>query len=113
MNDTKPVIPRKSLAFFKILNIFLEGPNREYTGAEIMNTTKLKSGTTYPLLARMVTNHWLKAKWEKIDPNTSGRPPKRLYSLTKRGHTEALKIVHEEFPTFWKNHPKTPATQPV
>ena len=89
-------VPRRSIAFYKVLSVYLEHPNKAFTGAEIMELTGLKSGTTYPLLARLVTHRWLKASWEKVDPNSSSRPPRRLYSLTKGGRAKAKEMRNTE-----------------
>lgn len=60
-------------------------------GAEL----DLKSGTVYPLLARLEKAGWLESRWEEIDPAEAGRPRRRLYRLTGEGELVATRSLAE------------------
>ena len=47
------------------------------------------SGTVYPLLRRLEKVGWLTSLWEDIDPETEGRPKRRIFTLTDTGLSEA------------------------
>lgn len=55
----------------------------------------LRSGTIYPLLARLERAEWLESKWEEIDPAEVGRPRRRLYRLTGQGEGVAARALAE------------------
>jgi DNA-binding PadR family transcriptional regulator len=61
----------------------------EVSGAEIMRSTGLFSGTLYPILMRLETAGWLASRWEEDDPRTLGRPRRRFYRLTADGAQSA------------------------
>lgn len=88
--DGKITIP-----FIKILTFFLDRPHESFTGSEVMKATSLKSGTTYPMLARLAESNWLGAEWEDMDP-LKDRQPRRLYKLTSNGKRCALEIISQE-----------------
>jgi PadR family transcriptional regulator, regulatory protein PadR len=60
-------------------------------GYDLSRVTSLKSGTLYPMLARMQDSGWLETKWEQS--SEPGRPPRHLYRLTATGRTEAQKVL--------------------
>jgi DNA-binding PadR family transcriptional regulator len=72
-----------------VLAVFLDDPAEEWHGFDLAQRTKLKSGTLYPLLARLENNHWLQSRWEEVDPHEVGRPRRRFYSLTALGEQAA------------------------
>jgi DNA-binding PadR family transcriptional regulator len=52
-------------------------------GYGLSQTTGLKSGTLYPILARLAEQGWLETRWaESEEP---GRPPRHTYRLTGDG----------------------------
>ena len=79
----------------KVLGQLLDDPAAEVYGLELMRSTGLKSGTLYPLLDRMVTEGWLDARWEEVDPAEAARPRRRFYRLTGAGVHEARQILLE------------------
>jgi PadR family transcriptional regulator, regulatory protein PadR len=79
----------------KVLKAFLEKPLEGQSGATLSQTTKVGSGTLYPLLARLEMADWLTSEWEDIDPKEAGRPRRRFYKLSGRGQAEALKAFRE------------------
>lgn len=90
----EPYQGRVSTPFLTIISIFLDNPNKEFAGYEIFKTTKLKTGTVYPLLAKLEHHGWLESEWETENP-TKGKRPRLLYSLTIGGRNEALKLLRE------------------
>jgi PadR family transcriptional regulator PadR len=59
-------------------------------GLEIINAEGIRSGTLYPILARLEEAGWVTSNWE--DANVAAkqhRPPRRYYRLTGTGETNA------------------------
>ena len=77
--------PRVSAKGLKVLNAFVEAGNRELSGAEIFERTRILSGTLYPILIRFKTAGWLVDRWEDNQPVELGRPKRRYYKLTAVG----------------------------
>jgi len=60
-------------------------------GYDLSKATGLKSGTLYPILARLHDEGWLENKWEQsAEP---GRPPRHLYRLTAVGSLSAKRAL--------------------
>ena len=73
----------------KVLEAVLQDPAGHHYGFELCRATGLKSGTLYPILARLEQAGWLESRWEELDRDTVGRPPRRLYRLTGLGEEAA------------------------
>jgi PadR family transcriptional regulator PadR len=56
-------------------------------GYDIARETELKSGSLYPILARLADQGLLEARWE-LEVGL-GRPPRHLYRLTAAGWSVA------------------------
>lgn len=69
----------------KVLARLLQDPTAEWYGFDLIDQTKIKSGTLYPILIRLEKAGWLKSRLEDVDPHVVGRPPRRLYALTGEG----------------------------
>lgn len=54
-------------------------------GLELAAETGLKSGTLYPILARLHGRGWLEDRW--MEPERPGRPARHVYRLTGEGRT--------------------------
>ena len=54
-------------------------------GSMVMDSTKLPSGTVYPILARLETSGLLVSEWEDGEASELGRPLRRYYSATEAG----------------------------
>jgi PadR family transcriptional regulator PadR len=78
-------VPRISPQTLKLIRLFLDDPENEWYGFDIVDRTGLKSGTIYPILSRLEHAGWLESHWEILDPVTAGRPRRRLYRLTREG----------------------------
>jgi PadR family transcriptional regulator PadR len=67
----------------------------EISGAEIARSTKLASGTLYPILMRLEEAGWVESRWETEDPHELGRPRRRFYQVTGLGMRKARSAVRE------------------
>jgi PadR family transcriptional regulator, regulatory protein PadR len=75
--------PRMTLQVLRVLDTLLDGGTDDRYGFEISKITGLKSGTLYPILARLEGAGWLTSGWEaEVQP---GRPRRRYYRLTGVG----------------------------
>lgn len=77
--------PRLSRQTLSVLAIMVANPTIEHYGLEVARVARLKSGTLYPILARLEHYGWIVGVWENIDPKVEGRRPRRLYHLTAEG----------------------------
>jgi PadR family transcriptional regulator PadR len=76
---------RQTLA---VLRVLLERPSEETYGMELLDRTGLKSGSVYPILARLEALGWLTSRWE-AEEAVEGRPRRRYYRLTAEGEPAA------------------------
>lgn len=83
---------RISLQTLRALEVFLEKPADELSGADVQKRSGLASGTLYPILLRLESAGWFRSRWESIDPVAAGRPRRRLYRLTPSGLARASEI---------------------
>jgi PadR family transcriptional regulator PadR len=67
----------------------------EFSGAEIARSTKLASGTLYPILLRLEEAGWAESHWEPGDPHDLGRPRRRFYKVTGIGASRARSALKE------------------
>ena len=74
-----------------VLKVLCQTNTRWHYGYGLSQMTGLKSGTLYPILARLHDSGWLETKWEA--PSQPGRPPRHLYRLTALGQSEAKKMM--------------------
>ncbi|MDT5030104.1 MAG: PadR family transcriptional regulator, regulatory protein PadR [Actinoplanes sp.] len=81
--------PRMTSSVLKVVAALLADPNTERYGLDLMQDTKLPSGTLYPILVRLERTGWVQSRWETIDPVAQGRPNRRYYRLTGQGAAEA------------------------
>ncbi len=68
-----------------VLKACLDRAPADLYGYELMQVTRLASGTLYPLLLRFEEAGWLRSTWEKVDPGKEGRPRRRMYRITTTG----------------------------
>ena len=78
-----------------VLKQFLDAPAQHQYGLDLARRAGLKSGTIYPLLARLERDGLLTSAWERIDPHTEGRRPRRYYVLTGAGEVAAREALAE------------------
>ena len=92
MAKSKPTITNQTL---QVLSAMVEDPEQEWYGLELSKRSRLKPGTIYPILARLLDSAWVERRWEEIDPAKEGRPRRRLYRLTRIGETAARLALDE------------------
>lgn len=82
---------RLSPQTLSVLRVLSESTTPWRYGYDLSRLTGLKSGTLYPILARMHDSGWLETKWEQ--PSEPGRPPRHLYRITATGRAQARKVI--------------------
>ena len=87
--------PRLSQQTLSVLAVMVTNPSAEHYGLEVARTARLKSGSLYPILARLEQYGWITGVWEDIDPHREGRRPRRLYRLTAEGLRTAREVTAE------------------
>ena len=87
---TRPTLSFQGLT---VLNYLLNDPTREFTGAEIIRSCGLASGTIYPLLLRFERGGLVESHWEDGAPNELGRPRRRFYRITTDGMATAQRSM--------------------
>ena len=92
--------PRLSTQTLKVLSAFLLSAASEISGADVAATSKVASGTLYPILLRLEKAGWLVSRWEVGDPKTLGRPRRRYYRLTAVGAAKARAAFQEFKPVL-------------
>jgi PadR family transcriptional regulator PadR len=79
-------------------------------GFDIMEVTKLPSGTIYPALRRLEALELVTSDWEKdLKARKEGRPRRRYYELTKTGK-EQLREAEARFMAVGRLFPKRSTT---
>ena len=74
-----------------VLEALRHGARTWSHGYDVSKLTRLKSGTLYPILARLHEEGWLEARWEEA--REPGRPPRHLYRLSAVGSRAANRIL--------------------
>lgn len=82
----EPQITRHVLRLFALMTSDVLG---WWWGMKLSAELDLRSGTIYPLLARLEKAGWLESRWEDVDPAEAERPRRRLYRLTGQGQRVA------------------------
>jgi len=86
--------PRLTVPTLKVLNSLIAA-RTELSGADLIRTCRLPSGTLYPILIRLEQCGWVKSRWEDLDPSEAGRPRRRLYTITGAGNANAAAATKE------------------
>jgi PadR family transcriptional regulator PadR len=87
--------PRVTTQTLKVLAALMSRTQDEISGSEIARSTKLASGTLYPILLRLEEAGWVESRWETEDPHDLGRPRRRLYQVTGVGLRKARSAFRE------------------
>ncbi len=90
-----------------VVKVFLEDPQRERYGFELMRITGQGSGAIYPSLAKLEQFGWLTVGNEDIDPHAKGRPARRFYRITGA----AVPAAHRQLAALSARY-RPPATAP-
>ena len=78
-----PRQPNTSPQTKALLGALLEQPDTWQHGYDLSKRTNLKSGTLYPILARLEQGGMLSSTW--IEPSSPGKPARHAYKLTPNG----------------------------
>ncbi|WP_108810528.1 helix-turn-helix transcriptional regulator [Sphingorhabdus sp. Alg231-15] len=70
----------------------LDAPQGMY-GYEIMQSTGIKPGTLYPMLARLEDQNILVSHWQEA--SVEGRPPRHIYNLSEAGRILARSLIDD------------------
>jgi PadR family transcriptional regulator, regulatory protein PadR len=84
---------RLTVPLLKVLDAMLQDPTEQHWGFQLIKMTGLKSGTLYPLLARLERAGWVESGWQ-AEP-IPGRPRRRYYRLTGVGAQAAGRALVE------------------
>ena len=109
--------PRMTAQTLRLLAVLLNDPTNEWYGFDLADRADLKTGTLYPILARLERAGWLKSYWEDVDPQVAQRPRRRLYVLTptgqKLGGEELLSHLDRLTPTARRLRHGAPEAAPA
>jgi DNA-binding PadR family transcriptional regulator len=84
MPSRPPAAPRAlSLSAVAVLGAIT---HRIRYGFDIMDATRLPSGTVYPILGRLERDGYVRSRWEaQTTASREKRPPRRYYEVTAAG----------------------------
>ncbi len=80
----------------RVLRVFVDEPEAQHHGAELLKRLRISSGTLYPVLARLTTAGLLTVETEEASPSELGRPARRLYTIDP-DHLGSARIALAEF----------------
>ena len=72
----------------------LIGPDSELYGLKIARNAGRKTGSVYPILARLEEAGWVESSWERDDRDSRG-PRRRFYRLSSTGLNAARTLLIE------------------
>src|SRR4051794_511042 len=81
--------PQVTLQVLRVMEALLDRADDGHYGYDLIRRTGLKSGTLYPILARLEAAGLVSSDWETNDPAGLGRPRRRFYRLTVDGVGQA------------------------
>lgn len=84
--STEPKMTQPTQA---VLRAFLDNPDVERFGLDIIAETGMVSGTLYPILARLEQSGWLQSRLDDVTFEHLGRRSRRYFRLTKDGAAKA------------------------
>lgn len=81
---------RKTHVRVQVALALMEDPAGRQWGYDLSKRARVRSGSLYPVLHRMLEEGWLSDGWEEAQaPRAKMRPPRRYYTVTAKG-AEAL-----------------------
>ena len=99
---------RMTTGVARVVRIFLDDPGTGVYGFDLMQRTRLPSGTIYPILARLEHAGWITGQQESPEEaSRQGRPARRLYRLTAEG-AAAARVALAELSAQLQPHPPYP-----
>jgi|SRR5579872_4045573 len=72
----------------------LMGPDDELYGLKIAQLAGRKTGSVYPILARLEAAGWVESRWERDERGDRG-PRRRFYQLSPDGLSAAQAVLTE------------------
>ncbi len=94
-------------ALERVLRVFLEDPQADRYGYDLMKAAKVASGTLYPMLARLQDEGLVTYAWEEARPDAGGRPPRKYYRLTGVG----VRVARLELAQASLDNPAAPGSR--
>lgn len=83
-------MPRKRSHETKLVfQMLLDAPREEAYGLEVVRATGLPTGSVYAILRRLEDEGLFDSRWEALEPDDAGRPPRRYYRLNAEGRRVA------------------------
>ena len=82
-----------TLQVLRVLEGLLAEPGERRYGVELGKAAGLKSGSLYPILARLEQAGWVTSAWENEQASQLGRPRRRHYQLTGEGELAARREI--------------------
>jgi DNA-binding PadR family transcriptional regulator len=77
----------------RVLRAFVNGLGSEQYGYILMREARIKSGTLYPILARLEADGLVSSQWGERPAD--GKPARKYYKLTPRGTEVARQLLAE------------------
>jgi PadR family transcriptional regulator PadR len=89
---------RMTLPVQHVLRVFMDAPEQEFYGLELIDKTDLASGTVYPILARLEREGWVESRWEEaVISEREPRPRRRYYRITADGVRSGREAVERTY----------------
>ena len=87
--------PQLTTQTLRVLGSLMNNRPDALSGSQIGRSTRLQSGTLYPILLRLEQAGWLESYWETETPQELGRPRRRFYQLTAVGARKAKSAIRD------------------
>ncbi|MBK3564535.1 PadR family transcriptional regulator [Streptomyces sp. MBT62] len=94
-------------AVVRMLQEFLKDPDHTFYATELMEASRVSSGSFYPGITRLQRAGWVISEDEDIDPRAEGRPARVFYRMTGEGARAAHLALVE-----LSNSVRPPASSP-
>jgi DNA-binding PadR family transcriptional regulator len=91
-------LSRVTPATLDVLAVLLDTGAQHY-GLAIAKHAKLKTGSVFPILARLENLGWATSRWETAADRPNG-PRRRIYQVTEEGAARARNLLHERRPSL-------------
>lgn len=87
-------LSRVTPALLDVLKVLMQSPDDPH-GFAVAKAAGRKTGSVYPILARLEAAGWVESYWESEHPH-EGRPRRRFYRLTDPDGLLAARALIEE-----------------
>jgi PadR family transcriptional regulator len=80
----------------RVLSLFVDAPDREIFGLEVIKEAEIPSGSLYPILHRLEGLDLLRAEWESLETAVAaGHRPRKKYRLNPDAMERAAGLIAE------------------